>query len=99
MAAEEGQQHPLKIYWIMWIALFVLSAFSYATDFMDDGAVRTTLILTFMMLKAAGLVLLVVLILVGALMPLKYTQRMNLPPRMRARDTDGPAPGERRDGT
>ena len=50
------------------------------------------------MLKAAGLVLLVVLILVGALMPLKYTQRMNLPPRMRARDTDGPAPGERRDG-
>ena len=29
MAAEEGQQHPLKIYWIMWIALFVLSGFSY----------------------------------------------------------------------
>ena len=50
------------------------------------------------MLKAAGLVLLVVLILVGALMPLKYTQRMKLPPRMRDRHTDGPAPGERRDG-
>lgn len=57
MAAEEGQQHPLKIYWIMWGALFVLSGFSYATDFMDDGAVRTFLILMFMMLKAAGIVL------------------------------------------
>ncbi len=57
MAAEEGQQHPLKIYWIMWVALFVLSAFSYATDFMPDGGLRTLLILSFMMLKAAGIVL------------------------------------------
>jgi len=31
------------------------------------------------MLKLAGLVLLVALILVGALMPLKYTARMHLP--------------------
>ena len=31
------------------------------------------------MLKLAGLVLLVALILVGALMPLKYTARMRLP--------------------
>ncbi|MCH9695475.1 MAG: cytochrome C oxidase subunit IV family protein [Gammaproteobacteria bacterium] len=54
--AEEGQQHPLKIYWIMWIALFVLSTFSYATDFMDDGALRTFLILLFMMVKAGGIV-------------------------------------------
>ena len=45
--AAEGQQHPLKVYWIMWGALFVLSGFSYATDFMDDGAVRTFLILLF----------------------------------------------------
>jgi cytochrome c oxidase subunit 4 len=56
MAAEEGQQHPLRIYWIMWGALFVLSAFSYATDFMQDGPLRTFLILTFMMLKAGGIV-------------------------------------------
>ena len=56
MAAEEGQQHPLKIYWIMWGALFVLSAMSYATDFMQDGALRTFLILMFMMLKAGGIV-------------------------------------------
>ena len=54
--ATEGTQHPLKIYWIMWTALFVLSAFSYMTDFMDDGALRTTLILTFMLAKAGGIV-------------------------------------------
>jgi len=56
MASAEGQQHPLKIYYIMWGALFVLSGFSYATDFMDHGAFRTLLILTFMMLKASGIV-------------------------------------------
>ena len=56
MAATEGQQHPLKIYWIMWGALFVLSAMSYATDFMSDGALRTFLILLFMMAKAGGIV-------------------------------------------
>ena len=54
--ATEGTQHPLKIYWIMWAALFVLSTFSYMTDFMDDGVLRTTLILTFMMAKAGGIV-------------------------------------------
>ena len=56
MASEEGQQHPLKIYWVMWGALFVLSGFSYATDFMDDGLVRQLLILAFMFAKAGGIV-------------------------------------------
>ncbi len=42
------------------------------------------------MLKALGVLLLVVLILVGALMPLKYTARMHLP-RQRER---GPAEQE-----
>ena len=56
MASEEGQQHPLKVYWIMWGALFVLSALSYATDFMEDGTPRTFFILMFMMLKAGGIV-------------------------------------------
>ena len=56
MAAAEGQQHPLKIYWIMWIALFVLSGFSYATDFLPDSLLRQALIVTFMMLKAGGIV-------------------------------------------
>lgn len=55
--AAEGQQHPLKIYWIMWAALFILSAGSYATDFMDQGALRHFFILLFMFLKAAGIVL------------------------------------------
>lgn len=57
MAAGEGQQHPLKVYWIMWGALFVLSGFSYATDFMNDGALRMFLILLFMFMKAGGIVL------------------------------------------
>jgi cytochrome c oxidase subunit IV len=56
MAAEEGQQHPLKIYWVMWGALFVLSAFSYWTDFWPDGPMRTAAILTLMMAKAGGIV-------------------------------------------
>jgi caa(3)-type oxidase subunit IV len=56
MASEEGQQHPLRIYWIMWGALFVLSAFSYATDFMDRGLVRHLLIVTLMLAKAGGIV-------------------------------------------
>jgi len=57
MASDEGQQHPLTIYWIMWGALFVLSGFSYATDFMEPGYFRWFLILLFMMLKASGIVL------------------------------------------
>jgi cytochrome c oxidase subunit 4 len=56
MASDDGQQHPLKIYYVMWGALFVLSGFSYATDFMDDGALRTSLIITFMLAKASGIV-------------------------------------------
>ena len=40
----------------MWGALFVLSAMSYATDFMQDGVLRTFLIMLFMMLKAGGIV-------------------------------------------
>ena len=38
------------------------------------------------MLKALGLVALVVLILVGALLPLKYTARMNLPRKKSSND-------------
>jgi len=30
--AEGTQQHPLKIYFFVWILLFVLSAFSYWVD-------------------------------------------------------------------
>ena len=57
MSAQEGhQEHPLGIYWFMWIALFVLSAGSYATDYMEAGTLRWFLILLFMFLKAGGIV-------------------------------------------
>ncbi len=42
------------------------------------------------MLKLLGLVLLVVLILVGALMPLKYTASMKLPGATTRRGSAGP---------
>ena len=54
--SDDGTTHPLKIYWIMWAALFVLSTFSYMTDFMDRGALRHFLILLFMFAKAGGIV-------------------------------------------
>ena len=56
MAHAEGQQHPLSIYFWIWGLLFVFSAASYGTDFLDDGAVRIGLILTFMLLKAGFIV-------------------------------------------
>jgi hypothetical protein len=43
------------------------------------------------MLKLAGIVLLVVLVLVGALMPLRYTARLQLPKRRQ--DESGSEPG------
>jgi len=56
-STQEGhQEHPLGIYWFMWIALFILSAGSYATDFMEPGYLRWFLILLFMFLKAGGIV-------------------------------------------
>jgi cytochrome c oxidase subunit IV len=56
MASATGQQHPLKIYFYIWALLFVLSAFSYATDFLEPGYFRWALILLFMMLKAGFIV-------------------------------------------
>lgn len=52
--AEEGQHHPLKVYLVVWGWLFVLSAASYMVDYAElQGALRWSLILIFMMLKAA----------------------------------------------
>ena len=56
MATEEGQQHPLTIYFWIWGLLFLLSAFSYATDFLPHGLVRWGLILLFMFLKAGFII-------------------------------------------
>jgi len=55
-AHASGQQHPLKIYFYIWALLFVLSAASYGTDFLDHGYFRWALILLFMALKAGFIV-------------------------------------------
>jgi cytochrome c oxidase subunit IV len=53
----EGQQHPIRLYLVVWIWLFVLSTFSYLVDYFHlQGYLRWTLILTFMMLKAGLIV-------------------------------------------
>ncbi len=57
MASAEGQQHPLGIYYKIWILLFVLSFFSYMVDYLDvQGAMRWTLVIIFMLLKAGFIV-------------------------------------------
>jgi cytochrome c oxidase subunit IV len=57
MASEEGQQHPLSIYFWIWGLLFVLSFFSYMVDYLNfQGTLRWALILTFMFLKAGFIV-------------------------------------------
>ena len=57
MSASEGQQHPIAIYLWIWLLLFVLSAFSYAVDYFHlQGALRWSLILLFMFLKAGFIV-------------------------------------------
>jgi len=58
-AAEsvEGQQHPIRLYLVVWLWLFVLSTFSYLVDYFHlQGPLRWTLILVFMMLKAGLIV-------------------------------------------
>ena len=57
MASEEGQQHPLNIYFWIWGLLFVVSFFSYMVDYIGfQGYIRWTLILTFMFVKAGFIV-------------------------------------------
>ena len=56
MAQVEGQQHPLSIYFWIWGLLFVFSAASYGTDFLQDGYFRWGLILLFMLLKAGFII-------------------------------------------
>src|SRR3546814_18735305 len=50
---HEHQQHPIKVYFIVWGWLFVLSTFSYLVDYFHlVGYLRWSLILLFMILKA-----------------------------------------------
>ncbi|WP_432720717.1 cytochrome C oxidase subunit IV family protein [Jeongeupia wiesaeckerbachi] len=54
---EHGQQHPVSLYLKIWGLLFVLSACSYLVDYFHvQGALRWTLIMTFMLYKAALIV-------------------------------------------
>lgn len=57
-AAHEGhQQHPIKLYLVVWGLLFVLSVCSYLVDYFGlQGYLRWTLILIFMVLKAGLIV-------------------------------------------
>ena len=55
--AQEGQQHPLNVYFWIWGLLFVLSGFSYMVDYLNfQGMTRWGLILLFMFLKAGFIV-------------------------------------------
>lgn len=55
--AEEGQQHPIRTYLVVWGWLFVLSFFSYLVDYFHlQGLLRWSLILVFMILKAGLIV-------------------------------------------
>ncbi len=54
-ASEHGQeqQHPIRLYLLVWVLLFVLSGFSYMVDYFQlQGGLRWTLIIIFMLLKA-----------------------------------------------
>jgi cytochrome c oxidase subunit 4 len=56
-AHAEGQQHPIRIYLVIWGLLFVFSVFSYLVDYFDlQGPLRWTLIITFMLIKAGFIV-------------------------------------------
>jgi cytochrome c oxidase subunit IV len=53
----QGQQHPIKLYLVVWGWLFILSACSYAVDYFAlQGYLRWGLIVTLMMLKAGLIV-------------------------------------------
>lgn len=57
MASEEGQQHPLGIYFWIWGLLFVVSFFSYMVDYLNfQGMMRWFLILLFMFVKAGFII-------------------------------------------
>jgi cytochrome c oxidase subunit IV len=56
-AHAEGQQHPIKLYLIVWGWLFVLSTCSYLVDYFGlQGYLRWSLILLFMVVKAGLIV-------------------------------------------
>ena len=56
-AHVNGQQHPIKLYLVVWGWLFVLSTCSYLVDYFGiHGNLRWSLIVLFMVLKAGLIV-------------------------------------------
>jgi cytochrome c oxidase subunit IV len=54
---EQGQQHPLGVYFKIWALLFILSIASYMVDYFHvQGLLRWTLIIVFMLMKAGLIV-------------------------------------------
>ena len=71
-AHAEGQQHPIKLYLVVWGWLFVLSACSYFVDYFHlQGYLRWFLILLFMILKA-GLIVAVLMHMAWERLALAY---------------------------
>lgn len=57
LTVDHSQQHPIKLYLVVWSWLFILSTFSYMVDYFHvQSYLRWTLILLFMMLKAGLIV-------------------------------------------
>jgi cytochrome c oxidase subunit 4 len=54
---DESQQHPIRLYLVVWVWLFVLSVGSYMVDILQfQGLLRWGLILVLMALKAGLIV-------------------------------------------
>jgi cytochrome c oxidase subunit 4 len=71
-AVAQGQQHPIKLYLVVWGWLFVLSACSYLVDYVGlQGYLRWTLILVLMMTKA-GLIVAVFMHMAWERLALRY---------------------------
>ena len=57
VAHAEGQQHPIRLYLVVWGWLFILSTCSYLVDYFHlQGYLRWSLILLFMIVKAGLIV-------------------------------------------
>ena len=55
--SQQGQQHPIRLYMVVWGLLFVLSALSYMIDYLGiQSYPRWSLIILFMILKAGFIV-------------------------------------------
>jgi len=77
-AHAEGQQHPIKLYLVVWGWLFILSIGSYLVDYFAlQGYLRWSLILVFMILKA-GLIVAVFMHMAWERLALSYA--ILLPP-------------------